>query len=1268
MSQRSLVMYVKNGHHVDAVYTDLCPVCGGPISYRRLSLGLPCSSCLQEHEIEENINSLSLEERIRLVASKLKGITVYSYLSSIINDYRELERLLYKCLGKGFWSLQRTWAIRLLRGESFAITAPTGVGKTTLLLVYAIYMAQKGKKVYVLVPTENLVDQTLSKINEFILSIGGSVKVLGYKSRLSKKMREERLNRIAKLDFDILVTTTAFLSRNHDLIRGSGALFDVVIVDDADSLLKNTKNVDRVLTLLGFTEEELELAYEIVKQKIAYAYAASVKSDEAADIALRIEELSLRLNELKSKKPKGQLVIASATGRQAGLKPKLFKELLDFEVGSIQNYMRNVVDSYLIVKTADEKYRSLLDIVRRLGRGGIILVSRDEGTGEARRIVNFLVSEGIKASLAISGKRAVDKLVKGEAEVLVGVSSYYGTLVRGVDLPLHIRYVIFVGVPKTKLELRKALQNPVRVIRTAASLSDYIGKEFVEKLMGAFSRLSPSERQALRVAMLKGEPLSGETRVSRVYNLMIKATEKIYETARKLLEDREEKYLLVGANVIALIDGQLYMYIPDALSYIQASGRASRFLNNGMTLGLAVTLESCYELIESLKKRLEWYLYDFAFRCVGELDLERIKKELDISRMEGSNNLTFKPARAVLLVVESPTKAKTIASFFGRPARRRFGSRVTAYETPIIDSKNKEAYLGIIIATRGHIFDLVSEERIGLYGVILRDGNVVPVYTSLKRCLKCNEQFSSIGNKCPRCGEERRLLLSKDVALSLRALAFEVDEVLLATDPDSEGEKIAWDVYNIVAPFSRSIRRVEFHEVTKQAIIQSLRHPRCVNQNKVLSQIFRRITDRWIGFSSSEKLWETFNKHWLGSGRVQIPVLGWIIERYTLWEKSRGYVLKIRLPSGLTIKRFYSSREEAQDLIRVLSENKKMEVSSYADELKQVPPPPPLTTDELLLLSNYKLGLPSTVAMRLAQDLFESGLITYHRTDSARVSPVGIEIARHYIANVLKSPEAFVPRGWGEGGAHEAIRPTQPLSADDLWRKYAEGTIKSVIPLTPLHMRLYDLIFRRFIASQMRPGIIVETELKVKVAGEEVSLRVCTNTVSEGFTSVWPIDCYASIREYLDAGSIPIDELELSRGSSVSLYREGEIVKLMRERGIGRPSTYAKTIASLKRHGYVIESKKAKVLVPTKTGISVYEYLMGNYPTLFSEARTAELEGALREIEEGGEERLISLVNSLLEELREYTLLSDAEAPITSEIGGFNLTGEIETSNYSLPS
>jgi len=1257
-------MRAESDFSVNAVYADLCPVCGGPVSSRRLSLGLPCSTCLPEGEVPPGVEHLDIEERVKKIASRLKGPTVYHYLSALVDMVSELEGLFSKCVGKGFWSLQRTWALRLLKGESFAITAPTGVGKTTLLLVYALYAASRGKKVYVLVPTENLVEQATSKLEEYARKAQRRVRVIGYRTRVSEKLRADLIKRILAGDYDVLVTTTAFLAKRFAELVTAGTRFDVIVVDDADSLLKNTKNVDRVLSLLGFTDEELTLAYELVKLKSLYAYALAKRSPDADDLSLKIEKLRLKLSELRKSGERGQLIVASATGKQFGTKPKLFKELLDFEVGSIQNYMRNVVDAYSIVSSREERDSALRALIEKLGPGGIVLVPRDEGVNEAKRVAEMLNSAGFRAALAVSGKRAVEKLVKGEADVLVGVSSYYGTLVRGIDLPLHIKYVVFTGAPKAKVELRKGLLNPVRVLRIAASLVEHVGKGMVDELARTYSNLSPSERQALRIALLKQERLPQDTKLGRACELFRQAAEAVYEAAWRLLAQNGGGSLPVSAGVIRSEGGYLYLISPDALSYIQASGRASRFTERGMTLGLSVVLETDVEVVRALAKRLEWYVYGFSFKRLEDLDLDSIKLQLHLSRVEGSNNLTYKPARAVLIVVESPTKARTIAGFFGRPARRRLGSRIVAYEIPIVDPERREAYLGIIMATRGHICDLVVDDGIGLYGVVVKSSSIVPVYSSVKRCLKCKEQFSTLASKCPRCGEEVRMVTAREVVQSLRALAFEVDEVLLATDPDSEGEKIAWDVYNAVAPFSRKSRRIEFHEVTRDALIAALRHPREINEHRVMAQVYRRVTDRWIGFSSSSKLWEVFGKRWLGAGRVQIPVLGWIISRYDEWSKSRGYVLKVKLLGGPQLRLFYKSKEEAETTLRSLTAGR-VRVLGYRGEVKQVSPQPPLTTDELLYLANSRLGLSTYSTMKIAQELFESGLITYHRTDSTRVSSAGQSIARRFLAERLGAPEAFVPRSWDTGagsGAHEAIRPTQPIGADELWKRYIEGEVRTAIPLTPVHIKVYDIIFRRFVASQMKQATIIQTHATLEVGGKSFSLSVCTDTLEDGFLLVWPLQCYKELEPALKTGEVVVEVAELERGSSVQLYREGEVVKNMKEKGIGRPSTYAKTLSSLKRHGYVVESRRRKFLIPTKAGSEVYGYLMTNYPALFSEGRTALLEEALRRIEEGGGSELASLTQALLEELKSFSLIEKADraSVITNSIIG--LSSEVEAS------
>jgi reverse gyrase len=228
----------------------------------------------------------------------------------------------------------------------------------------------------------------------------------------------------------------------------------------------------------------------------------------------------------------------------------------------------------------------------------------------------------------------------------------------------------------------------------------------------------------------------------------------------------------------------------------------------------------------------------------------------------------------------------------------------------------------------------------------------------------------------------------------------------------------------VLSSVNSRIRRIEFHEITKHAVLKALDNPRDIDLLKVSAQIVRRVDDRLVGFEISKMLQEDLGRRWLGGGRVQTPVLRWVIERYGEYERGRGY-----LPNGLRIDYFLESREEALKLRDEVVESGVV-IRVLETFEKDLSPPPPYTTDTLLTDVVRELRISPTQAMRIAQDLFESGHITYHRTDSTHVSSLGIEIAREYVEGAGLS-EMFNPRTWGGEGTHECIRPTKPADSID---------------------------------------------------------------------------------------------------------------------------------------------------------------------------------------------------------------------------------------------
>ncbi|HID08208.1 MAG TPA: reverse gyrase, partial [Armatimonadetes bacterium] len=272
-------------------------------------------------------------------------------------------------------------------------------------------------------------------------------------------------------------------------------------------------------------------------------------------------------------------------------------------------------------------------------------------------------------------------------------------------------------------------------------------------------------------------------------------------------------------------------------------------------------------------------------------------------------------------------------------------------------------------------------------------------------------------------------------------------------------------------------------------------------------------------------------------------------------------------------------------------------------------PPPPFTTDEMLRAAAAEMKLPAGKIMALAQDLFELGLITYHRTDSTRVSTRGMEVAREYIVDRFGDETLFRPRAWeitgpGIQAAHECIRPTRSIDVRTLSRLVRTGVYRFPRRLTPAHYKLYDLIFRRFVASQMDSAVIRVQKVRLtnSAAAESIELEVPFEVVKEGFTKVLAV----RVRPRVEPGTYSVLSVRKRTVPAVYLYREGDLVAEMKRRRIGRPSTYARIIDTLKEEGYVREYGGR--LVPTKLGIEVYEYLSERFGRMVSEELTRDLE------------------------------------------------------------
>ena len=680
--------------------------------------------------------------------------------------------------------------------------APTGVGKTTWGLVTSAYI---GGKVYILVPTRLLVLQTVQKL------IGiTDKKIVAYTGK--KKEKEA----IQKGEYDILVTTTNFLYRNYEIIPKP---FNFVFVDDVDSLLKSAKNIDKVIKLLGFTDEDVNAATRVIELK---ALAARLGSKADRKLYEEIRGLESYLQK-RREEIENVLVVASATSQPRSKRVKLFRELLGFEVGKSATALRNVVD--VLVYTRNDRLTKAVELIKEFGKGVFVFISADMGKDYVDKVVDFLNKSGINAiSYEKFTPEEQERFVEGEIQAVVGIASYRNPLARGIDLPQAVRYAVFLGVPKMEFSLKLNL-SPANLFGVLLAVRELLPQEEQTKVASYLSFLK-------KYLGLKEENIQSSSVKERL--------EKIKSYLENYLSDPSFLEKVKKSETVSLKekDGEFYIVVGDAAGYIQASGRTSRMFAGGLTKGVSIMFIDDFKAFNSLKKRVHIFLEDIPFRVLNvengkelserfglpliekeellkvfeavDRDRKRVKEILEGKVKAETKNLL----RTALVIVESPNKARTIANFFGRPVRRRVLD-VDAYE---INIGNKVL---LLTASKGHVFDLTVRD--GIWGVKEEEGRYIPVYDTIKYCTKCGEQTTE--EQCSKCSGKPDVDKLTTVK-ALRDLALEIDEVYIASDPDTEGEKIGWDVGTVLKPYQKNMKRMEFHEVTKWAFLNALENPR----------------------------------------------------------------------------------------------------------------------------------------------------------------------------------------------------------------------------------------------------------------------------------------------------------------------------------------------------------------------------------------------------------------------------------------------------------
>lgn len=562
-----------------------------------------------------------------------------------------------------------------------------------------------------------------------------------------------------------------------------------------------------------------------------------------------------------------------------------------------------------------------------------------------------------------------------------------------------------------------------------------------------------------------------------------------------------------------------------------------------------------------------------------------------------------------LIIVESPTKART----FNRILRGRDF---------------------FVFATMGHIRDLPTNKM-----AIDFKHDFKPDYKIIKGKQKIVDQ--------------------------LKKLSSQNKEIILATDPDREGESISYHAAYILGFINEkwpdfsykdgNLKRIVFHEITSAALDEALSNPQSLRMDLIKAQQARRILDRIVGYELSPLLWKKIGKNWLSAGRVQTVALRLIVERekeIKKFKQEEYYQIYGFFINGESIKaklikkddhvyeqifRLYLFDGEYQYIKTDINkdnlsgiENDLKQDNYYISSIKETVinryPPPPYTTSLLQQDGFNRYGFSSKMTMKLAQDLYERGLITYHRTDSFNLSSSFVFKAKDYIENTygkeysLEKPRGYRTKSRLAQEAHEAIRPTKLNPAFTLADK----------KITQNHKRLYQLIFNRAVATQMKEAAI--KQIKINILGNKGYLfEADTQKVMfDGFLKILNPEFVnrnqkdISLKENV---KVKLDNLETkpSLTTPPSRYNEASLIKSLEEKGIGRPSTYAPIITLIQIKNYV--EKESRYFLPTKLGEAISDYLSTAFPEIFDINFTADMEKGLDEIA-SGEKELLSILNN----------------------------------------
>lgn len=547
-----------------------------------------------------------------------------------------------------------------------------------------------------------------------------------------------------------------------------------------------------------------------------------------------------------------------------------------------------------------------------------------------------------------------------------------------------------------------------------------------------------------------------------------------------------------------------------------------------------------------------------------------------------------------LLIVESPAKIKTISKFLGKDFK--------------------------IMSTLGHIKDLPSKK----IGVTINGGVAI--------------EYVVIENK-------------DKIIADICKEAQKSDVIYLAPDPDREGEIIAWHVeqeVKKVAKNKKNIFRIWFNEITKSAVTEALEHPSNVDMDRVAAQQARRVLDRWVGYEVSPVLWRKISKG-LSAGRVQSVTLKLIADRedeirafkpQEYWSiegtfKHNKSTFNALLTNINKKKIDIVNEKQAKHIVQQL-QKASYSIDSIVDKERVKKPAPPFMTSTLQQAAYNQLGFTVKRTMQLAQNLYEGlpledsqtpvALITYMRTDSLRLSDTALKQARTYIQETfsktyLPSKTQLYAKGGKAQDAHEAIRPIDVTLTPEHVKKFAPADAA----------KLYELIWKRFVACQMNPALYAQRQ--VTITGDSFIFKVTGSTlIFDGFLKVYSVeeDDEKEEKIKLPQGLQEKNPVDLTKTDPKqhftqppARYTEASLVKEMEKEGIGRPSTYATILNTIRARSYTTLEKKK--FVPTELGMTVTKLLTQNLPKIMDVKFTAHMEEDLDKIAQGKLERDVLL-------------------------------------------